>query len=617
MNANNTDSSRPSPFIGRSQELNALQHRFDQAVAGNGGVALISGEPGIGKTRLVRSFTERATAGGARVLWGRCYEGDWAPPYAPWVEAIGEFVRTTSTAQVQNTLSAVTAQSTSALATIVPDIEPIVGTLPTAISLDPDEERLRLYDAVVRLLLRLAEGDPVIVVLDDLHWADRATLDLLRHVVYFAIHSPLLIIGTYRDSELTPEHPLSAILPVLRREAGAVPTTLHGLDAEEVADLLGVASDGWNATLARTVHDETNGNPFFIEELLRHLVAEVKLVTGRDTWSASQGIETIGIPEGIRQVVTRRLSRLSPDTERLLTHAAVFSGGFDFPVLQPLTDLSEDALLDAIDEALAARMIQPVPGGRERYDFVHAIVRHALSESWSPSRRVRLHRRAAEALTHAYAGRANMHAAELAVQYHRSLTLPGAEAGLPFALLAAEDARRRLSGDQVVTFLRIARDLAASSEPAIRADILTRLAVAEADTIQIDAARQTTAEALAVLESANAPATQIGDFLASIARSLKQRAYADPRVWRPLAERGLNLVDRSARRNLGAVATDRRSGRTDLTRNDPRRSLARLQPRSDRHRPRKQRRRRRLCAIVRVVGSAQSRRNRCPRLTRS
>ena len=484
-------------FVGRAQELAALTARFEQAAAGNGGVALIAGEPGIGKTRLARAFVEDAERQGALVLWGRCYEGDWSPPFAPWVEAIAGFVRTATPETVQDALGLTAPQGVSSLAQIVPDLGPLVADLPALVALGPEEERLRLYDAVVRFLLRLAEEQPLVVVLDDLHWADRPTLDLLRHVVYFAAHARLLLLGTYRDLELGPDHPLTAVLPVLRREAGTAPITLKGLEFEEVAQLLGVAGDGWNATLAQTIHGETNGNPFFIEELLRHLVDEVRIVAGREGWTAPAGLEDLGIPEGVRQVVTRRLARLSTDAERLLTHAAVFTGGFDFPVLLALTDLPEDALLDAIDEALGARLIHPVPGGQERYDFVHAIVRHTLTESWSPSRRVRLHRRAAEALVRAYVGREREHAAELAVQYHRSLSLPGAEAGLPFALTAADEARRRNAVDQVVTFLRMARDLGAGADAATRADILPRLAVAEATLAEADRVARAALDALA------------------------------------------------------------------------------------------------------------------------
>jgi DNA-binding CsgD family transcriptional regulator len=529
-------------FVGRAQELAALTARYEQAAAGNGGVALIAGEPGIGKTRLARVFTEDVERQGALVLWGRCYEGDWSPPFAPWVEAIGGFVRTAPAERVQDALGMTVPQGASSLAQIVPDLGPLVADLPALVALGPDEERLRLYDAVVRFLLRLAEAQPLVVVLDDLHWADRPTLDLLRHVVYFATHARLLLLGTYRDLELGSDHPLTALLPVLRREAGTAPIALKGLEFDEVARLLGVAGDGWNATLAQTIHGETNGNPFFIEELLRHLVDEVRIVAGREGWTATTGIEDLGIPEGVRQVVSRRLARLSTDAERLLTHAAVFTGGFDFAVLQALTDLPEETLLDAIDEALGARLIHPVPGGQERYDFVHAIVRHTLSESWSPSRRVRLHRRAAEALARAYAGREHDRAAELAVQYHRSLSLPGAEAGLPYALAAADEARRRNAVDQVVTFLRLARDLGAGADEATRADILLRLAVAEAETVQIDDAQRTTADALAALEAAATAPAPIATFLATIARAFKQRAYADARVWRPLVERGLALT---------------------------------------------------------------------------
>ncbi len=203
-------------FVGRTSELTTLTARYQAAVAGNGGVALIAGEPGIGKTRLAHAFADHAESRGALVLWGRCYEGDWSPPFAPWVEAIGGFVRHAPAEQVRDALGLTAPQGASSLAQIVPDLESLVTDLPALISLGPDEERVRLYDAVVRFLLRLAEQQPVVIVLDDLHWADRATLDLLRHVVYFAAHARLLLVGTYRDLELGPDHPLTALLPVLR-----------------------------------------------------------------------------------------------------------------------------------------------------------------------------------------------------------------------------------------------------------------------------------------------------------------------------------------------------------------------------------------------------------------
>lgn len=530
-------------FVGRQQELAVLGARLSEAVAGQGGVALVAGEAGIGKTRTVRAFADAAGPRGTLVLWGRCYEGEWSPPFAPWVEAIGGFVRASDPERVRDALGLAAPSGATSLAQLVPDLAPLVADLPALVALGPDEERFRLFDAVVRFLLRLAARQPLVIVLDDLHWADRATLDLLRHLVYFAAHARLLVVGTYRDLELDPRHPLSSVLPVLRREAGATPITLKGLPLDEVAALLGsVGGDGWSGQLAQTIYAETNGNPFFIEELLRHLVDEVKLVAGGNGWSAPAGLTELGIPEGVRQVVGRRLARLSPDTARLLTHAAVFTGGFDFAVLQPLTGSPEDALLAALDEALAARLIQPAGTGRERYDFVHAIVRHALSESWSPSRRVRLHRRAAEALARVYQGREREHAPELAVQYYRSASLPGAAAGIPHALAAAEQARRGHAAEQTVAFLRMARDLAAGEDAALRTGIVRRLAIAEAEAVMIEEGRRTIDDALATLDEGGGDPAAVADFLADAALALKARAQADSRVWRPLVERGLGLV---------------------------------------------------------------------------
>lgn len=532
-----------APFVGRQSELAALAARLKEACSGRGGVAVLTGEAGIGKTRVVRAFADHARERGALVLWGRCYEGDWSPPYAPWVEAIGGFVRTADPERVRDALGvdlpagdADEPAGGMSLAELVPELAPLVADLPSLIALGPDEERFRLYDAVVRFLLRLAAQQPVVVVLDDVHWADRASLDLLRHLGHFVGQGAVLVVATYRDLELDAKHPLTQLLPVLRREAGAVPIALRGLPVDAVGRLLGGQTD-----LARTIHRETNGNPFFIHELVTHLAEEGALVADGDGWITRGELTDLGIPEGVRQVVARRLARLSPDAERLLTHAAVFTGGFDFAVLPGLTGMPEEALLDAVDGALAARLIQAAEPGPERYDFVHAIIRNVLADTWSPSRRVRIHRRAAEAVARAYPGREREHAAELAVQYHRSLSLPGEDAGIPHALAAAEAAHRAHSPEQVVTFLRIARDLAANVDAATRADILTRLAVAEAEAVLIDEAQRSIEAALGALAESGADPSATADFLATAVNALKWRASADSRIWRPLIERGLAL----------------------------------------------------------------------------
>ncbi len=530
-------------FVGRVAEIASLVTRFEDAASGRGGVALLSGEPGIGKTRLARAFTVEAESRDALVLWGRCFEGEWSPPLTPWVEVIGGFVRSASGDHVRLAFAgSETSPEANPLSAIVPELAPFAQGLPAIALLGVEEDRVRLHDAVARLFTHLSAEQPVVIVLEDLHWADAASLDLLRHLAYFAVNSRMLIVGTYRDLELSPGHPLQALLPALRRDTGASPIVLRGLTESDVESLIsGASPTPWSARLAHAITAETKGNPFFIEELLRHLVDEAQSTGGGD-WSVSGDFTKVAVPEGVRQVVNRRVGRLSEETQRLLTHASIFTGGVDFAVLQAMLDRPEETLLDAIDEALAARMLEPAAAGVERYDFVHSIVRHTLSETWSPSRRVRLHRRAAEALSAAYAGREREHAGELAVQYHRSASLPGASAGIPFALQAAEQASKAFARETIVAYLRIARDLAVTETAERRASILCRLAIAEAEAVLAAEAQNTAEDALVALQESAAEAATIADFVADLTKALKQNAYVDSRVWRPMLERGLNLV---------------------------------------------------------------------------
>jgi DNA-binding CsgD family transcriptional regulator len=401
-------------------------------------------------------------------------------------------------------------------------------------ALTPDQERFRLFDATTRALTSTRSRRPVVVVLDDIQWADSTSLALARHVAWFAPRAPILLLFLERTGESDRSPEVQAHLSALRVEAGATHLALGGLDSTAVAALIG-AGTSFNQTLSESLTEHTSGNPFFIEELIHNVVADVD-ATPRLTAS------NMAIPDGVRQVVERRLQRLSEPTRAMLQQAAIFTNGVDFEVLARLTEFDDDALLNAIDEALAANLIMNVPGGLERYDFVHAIVRQALVESWNPSRRVRLHRRAATALESAYTGRLTEIAAELAVQYHRSQSLPGFEAGVEHALLAANTAARSFAADQVVTFLRIARDLAPASEMDVQAHILGRLTVAEAETVQMRDSLATLDAFLDAAERSQIDRLDIATVLNDVARALKYSAYAEEREWRPVVERGLRLT---------------------------------------------------------------------------
>lgn len=528
-------------FVGRAREFEGLRARLDEAHFGKGGIVMIAGEAGIGKTRIAHEFASHARNYAIPVLWGRCYEGTWAPPYAPWVEALSAAIRSFPLEQFHEALG----RDASTLAQLVPEIRAVFPDLSAPAALSPGDERFRLFDATVETLLRLAATKPLLLVLDDLHWADPASLGLLSHLGRFAGTSGLLVVGTYRDTELHRYHPLDDVLARLRRERNFQRFRLRGLSQAEVAQFLSTSSSAQRllpATLAGAITTETNGNPFFIEELIRHLVEEGKVLGEVSPEEPSPtDLRQLGIPEGVRQVVRHRLSRLSPTTSQVLSHAVVFTGGFDFRMLQELTDLAEDDLLNALDEALAAHLIEPVRGTVETYDFVHAIVRHTLYDEWSPSRRVRLHRKLAEALERVSTGRERERAAELAAQFYASATLPGAERGIEYALMAAEHARSAYASERSVTFLRIARDLAQSACPETRAEVLTRLAVAEAEALFLNDSRTTIEHALSALEEAEAAPVAIAAFLGVVATALKDGG-AQMSVWQPIVERGLAIV---------------------------------------------------------------------------
>jgi DNA-binding CsgD family transcriptional regulator len=518
-------------FVGREPELAALRERLEEACAGRGGVVMLVGEPGVGKTRTARELAETARGRGALALWGSCYEGDWTPPYGPWAEALAAYTSVTDRSLLRTRLG----EGASVLAHVVPEIRACLPDLPQAPALELGEARYRLYDAFVRFLL--APGEPVLLVLDDLHWADDASLRLLQHVARFVARGSVLVVGTHRDVDPELGTSLTECLAELNRSRLHARFPLRNLTMEESAELVGrlcgfPASPGAVAG----VFGETDGNPFFIEEVVRHLQEE-----GVDLSSATGHRLAWGVPESVRHTVSSRLSRLSPDTHRLLAVAAAFTGGFDFAVVQALTELPEARLLASVDEALGARMIRARSDGLESYEFAHALVRHTLYDELSPSRKARLHRRIARALEQLHVGQDAVYAAELAYQYHRSGSLPGAAHGIPYALAAAEAAKTANSHEQAVSFLRMARDLAAEGERPLEAEILCRLAVTEAQSLMLDDATQTTEEALAALAGSAAPAHTTAEFLGEIAWALKEGGGRQELI-APLVERGLGLV---------------------------------------------------------------------------
>ena len=499
---------------------------------------MLAGEAGIGKTWIAREVARQAAGRGAIVLWGSSLEGDWQPPYGPWVEALGDCVRSCEVDGLRQALG----PGAPALARIVPEIRAILPNAPSAPPLSPTEERLRLYEALTQFLLAIASHNPVLLVLDDLHWADRDSLGLLHSLARFVPRSRLLVVGAYRDEELARGHPLTELLAGLHRDAVYQHVVVRGLTKEEVGEYLAHwAGQALPVGLVEAIYAQTDGNPFYVREVFRHLLDERKILQRSGRWSTDFSLGELGIPDGVRRVVERRVACLSEETGRMLRLAAAFRGTFGFRSLQALMGLPEEGLLGCLDEALAAGLVSVVDVEPPLYDFAHAIVRQTLYDRLNPDRRARLHRRIARALQQVYAGHESRHAAEIAVQYHASIGLTGEGEGVPYALAAAEQASAGYAHDRAVTFLRMARALSAESEPVVRADVVCKLAVAEAEALQLTEARQTAEEALAALSAAGAEAGAQAAFLALVGRALKDGG-AEPSALRPLVERGLGLL---------------------------------------------------------------------------
>ncbi len=441
-----------TPYVGRERERELLASRLAAARDTVGGLVLIAGEPGIGKTRLAAEVCSQFD--GLTVLIGGCHDGD-VVPYAPFAEAISDWARRTPAAAVRANLggdAAVVARLAPAIREVVPDAgEPL--------PVPADAETARLHDAVGQVLTRLSESGPVALVVEDLHWADDATVGMLRTLARVAGRTHVLVVGTYHETDLDRRHPFANALPELQREVDVTRIALDGLGADDVQALLErISGHAVPPEFAQRLATETDGNPFFLRETLLHLADEGQLRVEDGVWVAAPGAE-LSIPAGVRDVIGRRLSRLSPDANKLLAAGALFEVSFPLAIAGAVTKIDEDEALDAIDEALEARIVTATDE-YDRYAFTHALFRHTLVEELNPSRQVRMHRAIAEAIEKDLRGAPDAAtAATLARHYLHSAAIPGAERGVPYAITVADDAAARYAPNEELAALRTALEL--------------------------------------------------------------------------------------------------------------------------------------------------------------
>ena len=471
----------PVSYVGRVEERALLAASLTEASAGSRRVTFLSGEPGIGKTRLASYIALEAHAAGFVVAWGAAHN-ELTAPYGPWVEALAHYVEHGPEA----VLRAYVERHGGELTRLVPALRRRVPDAPEPRESDPETERYLLFSAVVGLIEAATEHDRLAIVLDDLQWADRQSLSLLKHVAEQTARLPLMLFGGFRDSDLDRGHPLTSVLADLRRVEGVERIALEGLSAGDVVDLMSAAAghemDELGTRLAGEIVDETGGNPFFVGEILHNLTESGALALGADgRWRLTTSISELGLPESVRDVVTQRVERLGDELRDILTTAAVIGRAFDADLLSRLVKLDEDDLLDALDQALEAAVVVESPERVGRFKFAQALYSHTLYECMSATRRARMHRRVAEALEDLCGDDPGERLPELA--HHWALATVSVDHGkaVGYATRAGERALAELAPDEALRWFRRALELLgpATGDSAERCALLTGVGVAQ------------------------------------------------------------------------------------------------------------------------------------------
>lgn len=437
-----------------------------------GGLVLVAGEPGIGKSRLAEELAAEARRRDVEVHWGRCWEAGGAPPYWPWVNVVRSQLRSRSTEWVRDVLG----QQGALLVPLLPELGDVFAGVPTSTTSEPDLERFRLFEAVAGVLRGAAVDRAQVLILDDLHAADAPSLLLLRFLAGELAHTSIGILALYRSTDLTPVHQLTSVEAALLRVPAAQRIVLSGLQQREVAQLMEMtAGRHVPPAIVAAVHERTDGNPLFVGEVAR-------LMGGAPAPLAAVAVGRIGIPGGIREAIGGRLAGLPPPSRELLGVAAVLGREFSLDALARMTDRPALALLEDLEDVIGEGLLSAVAGQVGHLRFSHDLIRECLYEELGAARRLHLHLRAGDVLEEMY-GPDDEHLAELAHHFFCAAPEVDTERATGYARRAGEAAIRALAYEEAGRLFRMALQLAdgrGSVDDRPRCELLLALGDADA-----------------------------------------------------------------------------------------------------------------------------------------